>query len=149
MQITFAFTLIYIWCLAALKMSQLALYMRVFANQLRNWVYGVGAVVMLWAIIFNFLFIFLCDPIAQQWTVERVGHCMDQILLLKCLIMTNLVTDLFIVVLPIKSVWKLQMRRTEKFAVLACFGLGGACVFISLARFSMLRCCFPHKNDLR
>ncbi|KAF1347433.1 hypothetical protein EJ07DRAFT_169694 [Lizonia empirigonia] len=135
MQITFAFTLIYIWCLAALKISQLALYMRVFANQLRNWVYGVGAIVLVWGIIFNFMFIFLCDPIAQQWTVERVGHCMDQILLLKSLILTNMATDLFVVVLPIRSVWQLQMRKTEKFAVLACFGLGGACVIISLARF--------------
>lgn len=117
-------------------MSQLALYMRVFANQLRVWVYGVGAIVIVWAIIFNFLFIFLCDPISQQWTVERVGHCMDQILLLKALILTNMITDLFIVVLPIKSVWQLQMRKTEKFAVLACFGLGGACIVISLARFS-------------
>lgn len=50
--------------------------------------------------------------------------------------MTNLITDLCIVVLPIKAVWKLQMRRIEKFAVLACFSLGGACVIISLARFS-------------
>lgn len=54
----------------------------------------------------------------------------------KCLILTNLVTDLIIVVLPIRSVWQLQMRKTEKFAVLACFGLGGACIIISLARFS-------------
>lgn len=61
---------------------------------------------------------------------------MDQILLLKALILTNMITDLFIVVLPIKSVWQLQMRKTEKFAVLACFGLGGACIVISLARFS-------------
>jgi hypothetical protein len=82
MQITFAFTLIYIWCLAALKMSQLALYMRVFSNQLRGWVYGAGAIVVVWAVVFNFIFIFLCDPISQQWTIERVGHCMDQILLL-------------------------------------------------------------------
>jgi hypothetical protein len=123
---TFAFTLIYIWCLAALKMSQIALYARVFALQLRAMIYGVAVVVVLWAIIFNFVFIFLCDPIAQQWTLSRIGHCMDQILLLKCLIMTNLVTDLFIVVLPIRSVWQLQMRKTEKIAVLACFGLGFA-----------------------
>jgi hypothetical protein len=136
MQITFAFTLVYIWCLTALKMSQLALYMRVFTLQLRGWVYGVGGIVIVWALVFNFLFIFLCDPISQQWTVERVGHCMDQILLLKALILTNMITDIFIVLLPIRSVWKLQMRKTEKLAVLACFGLGGACVFISLARFS-------------
>ncbi|OSS51115.1 hypothetical protein B5807_04610 [Epicoccum nigrum] len=138
MQITFAFTLVYIWCLTALKMSQLALYMRVFTLQLRGWVYGVGAIVIVWALVFNFLFIFLCDPISQQWTVERVGHCMDQILLLKALILTNMITDIFIVVLPIKSVWKLQMRKTEKLAVLSCFGLGGACVFISLARFIII-----------
>lgn len=30
------------------------------------------------------------------------------------------------------------MRKTEKFAVLACFGLGLACVFISIARFIMM-----------
>lgn len=117
-------------------MSQLVLYMRVFAARLSNWVYGIGAIVVVWALVFNFLFIFLCDPIKQQWTVQRVGHCMDQMLLLKCLIMTNLVTDLAIVILPIRSVWQLQMRKTEKFAVIACFGLGGACVFISLSRFS-------------
>lgn len=136
MQVTFAYSLIYIWCLAALKMSQLILYLRVFAARLSKWVYGIGAIVVLWAVIFNFLFIFLCDPIHQQWTVERVGYCMDQMLVLKCLIMTNLVTDLVIVILPMRSVWQLQMRKTERLAIIACFGLGGACVFISLSRFS-------------
>lgn len=138
MQITFAFTLIYIWCLTALKLSQLALYHRVFALQLRVPVYIVGAIVIAWAIIFNFMFLFLCDPISQQWTVERVGHCMDQILLLKFLILTNMATDIMIVVLPIRPVWQLQMRKTEKLAVLACFGLGLACVFISIARFVLI-----------
>ena len=57
MQITFAFTLIYIWCLAALKLSQLALYHRVFQLQLRLAVYIVGGIVVAWAIIFNFVFI--------------------------------------------------------------------------------------------
>ncbi|KAG9381116.1 hypothetical protein A1F94_008436 [Pyrenophora tritici-repentis] len=55
-------------------------------------------------------------------------------LLLKFLILSNMVTDLMIVVLPIHSVWQLQMRKTEKFAVLACFGLGLACVIIGIAR---------------
>lgn len=138
MQITFAFTLIYIWCLAALKLSQLALYHRVFQLQLRLAVYIVGGIVVAWAIIFNFVFIFLCDPISQQWTIERVGHCMDQMLLLKCLILSNMATDLMIVVIPIRCVWQLQMRKTEKLAVLACFGLGLACVVISIARFILI-----------
>ncbi|EMD95655.1 hypothetical protein COCC4DRAFT_18574 [Bipolaris maydis ATCC 48331] len=138
MQLTFAYTLIYIWCLAALKLSQLALYHRVFVLQLRIAVYIVGGIVVAWAIIFNFVFLFLCDPISQQWTVERVGHCLDQMLLLKFLILTNMITDLMIVVLPIRAIWQLQMRKTEKFAVLACFGLGLACVFIGIARFVLI-----------
>ncbi|KAF2853870.1 hypothetical protein T440DRAFT_487162 [Plenodomus tracheiphilus IPT5] len=138
MQITFSFTLIYIWALAALKMSQLALYLRVFALELRWHVYIVGSIVIVWALVFNFLFLFLCDPIAQQWTVDRIGHCLDQILLLKMLILTNMITDLMIVALPVRCVWMLQMRKTEKFAVLSCFGLGLACVFISIARFILM-----------
>lgn len=138
MQFTFIFTLIYIWALACLKLSQLALYLRVFHENLRISVYVVGTIVILWAIIFNFVFIFLCDPISQQWTINRIGHCMDQILLLKCLIMTNLVTDLMIVALPVRCVWRLQMRKTEKFAVLACFGLGLGCCIISIARFVLI-----------
>lgn len=98
-------------------------------------VYVVGAIVIVWALLFNFLFIFMCDPIQQQWTIDRIGHCMDQILLLKSIIMTNLVTDFIIVVIPMRCVWKLQMRKMEKFTVAACFGLGFACCIISLARF--------------
>ena len=64
------------------------------------------------------------------------------------LILTNLITDLIIVVLPIKSVWQLQMRKTEKFAVLACFSLGGACIIISLARFSKCPVWHPYGKML-
>lgn len=64
------------------------------------------------------------------------------------LILTNLITDLIIVVLPIKSVWQLQMRKTEKFAVLACFSLGGACIIISLARFSKCPVWYPYGKML-
>ncbi|KAF2712347.1 hypothetical protein K504DRAFT_531460 [Pleomassaria siparia CBS 279.74] len=136
MKITFSFTLIYIWCLACLKLSQLALYLRVFTFRLRTVVYIVGVSVILWALIFNFLFIFMCNPIQQLWTVDRrIGHCMDQILLLKLIIMTNLVTDLVIVIIPMRCVWKLQMGKMEKFAVISCFGLGLACCVIGLARF--------------
>lgn len=82
--------------------------------------------VIVWALIFTFVFIFLCNPIQQQWSLERIGHCMDQILVLKSLIMTNILTDVFIFVLPIRSVWKLNMRKTEKLAVISCFALGAA-----------------------
>lgn len=100
--------------------------MRVFSLHLRAWIIGGIVLVIVWALIFTFLFIFLCSPIQQQWSLERIGHCMDQILVLKSLIMTNILTDVFIFVLPIRSVWKLNMRMTEKLAVISCFALGAA-----------------------
>ncbi|KAF9878086.1 hypothetical protein CkaCkLH20_04662 [Colletotrichum karsti] len=138
LKVTFSFTLVYLWALACLKLSQLWFYHRAFALQLSKWIYVVAGIVVVWALVFTFLFTFLCDPISQQWTVMRIGHCMDQILVLKCIIMTNVVTDLFIVILPIWTVWQLQMRKTEKFAVIACFALGLACCVIGIARFVLI-----------
>lgn len=116
--------MIYIWTLACLKMSQLWFYWRAFAVRLQKWIYIVGAIVIVWSIVFTFMFIFLCTPVKQQWTVERVGHCRDQVLVLKFLIMTNVITDLFIFILPIYTVCQLQMRKTEKMAVISCFAIG-------------------------
>ncbi|KAM0692428.1 hypothetical protein Q7P36_008631 [Cladosporium allicinum] len=135
MQITFAFTLIYLWTLACLKLSQLCLYNRVFHLHLRYWIWTGTSLVIIWAVAFTFSFIFLCSPIKQQWSLERLGHCIDQITVLKSLIATNIVTDVFIFILPIRSVWKLQMRKTEKIAVISCFALGAACVIIGIVRF--------------
>ncbi|KAF4459441.1 integral membrane [Fusarium albosuccineum] len=135
LMVTFAFTLIYLWALAALKLSQLFFYLRAFSIQLRTWIYAVIGIVVAWALTFTFVFIFLCHPVEQQWTLQRIGRCLDQILVLKCIIMTNVVTDLFIVILPIWTVWNLQMRRTEKVAVIACFALGLACCVIGIVRF--------------
>jgi len=136
MKITFVFTLTYIWALAALKLSQLTFYLRAFSLlHLRYSIYLSIALILAWALVFTFIFIFLCSPISQQWTLQRIGHCMDQITTLKALIMTNVLTDLLIVALPMWTVWKLQMRLAEKIAVIGCFAIGLACVVIGIMRF--------------
>lgn len=124
LQVTFGFTLVYLWALASMKLSQLCFYHRAFSLHLKKWIYGVAAICIIWVLTFTFIFIFLCNPVRQQWTIDRIGSCLDQIMVLKCIIMTNVVTDLFIVILPIYTVWNLQMRKTEKMAVIACFALG-------------------------
>lgn len=124
LKITFIFTLFYLWALMCLKLSQLWFYYRAFKLQLKLWIYIAGVIIVLWGIIFTFIFTFLCDPVEQQWTLERIGRCMDQILVLKTIIMSNVLTDMMIVLLPMWTVWRLQMRRTEKIAVAGCFAIG-------------------------
>ncbi|KAK3989319.1 hypothetical protein QBC44DRAFT_291130 [Cladorrhinum sp. PSN332] len=135
LKMTFIFTLFYIWALIALKLSQLWFYYRAFSVQLKVWIYASGAVISIWGIIMTFVFTFLCTPVNLQWTLDRPGKCMDQITVLKSIIMSNVLTDLLIVVLPMRTVWTLQMRKTEKFAVAGCFAIGLACVLIGIVRF--------------
>ncbi|KAK4458579.1 hypothetical protein QBC42DRAFT_340937 [Cladorrhinum samala] len=135
LKITFIFTLFYLWSLICLKLSQLWFYYRIFALHLKLWIYIAGVIITIWGIVFTFLFTFLCDPVKQQWTLVRIGQCMDQILVLKANILSNVLTDIILVVLPIWTVWGLQMRRTEKFAVVGCFAIGLACVLIGIVRF--------------
>lgn len=76
-QITFAYTLIYLWTLAALKLGQLCFYFKAFKAQLKLWIYITSVIIVAWGIICTFVFIFLCDPVEQQWTIDRIGHCRD------------------------------------------------------------------------
>ena len=101
LKLTFVFTIMYIWTLAALKLSQVCFYRRAFGVRLSFWIYSAGVIIVLWATIFTFVFIFLCTPVKLQWTLGREGYCMDQMLVLKCLIMTNVVTEF---VFPFHSV---------------------------------------------
>ncbi|KAK4228583.1 hypothetical protein QBC38DRAFT_151112 [Podospora fimiseda] len=135
LKITFIFTLFYIWALIALKISQLWFYYRAFSVQLKVWIYIVGAIIAVWGIVMSLVFTFLCTPVNLQWTLNRPGKCMDQIAVLKSIIMSNVLTDLMIVILPMKTVWSLQMRTTEKVAVAGCFAIGLACVIIGIVRF--------------
>jgi hypothetical protein len=123
---TFAYTLVYIWTLACLKLSQLILYNRVFSGQLKWWIWTGIAAVVCWALIFTFVMVLLCISIHKQWSLQRIGKFMGQMLVLKSLIMTNVITDCYTFILPIRTVWKLQMRKTEKLAVISCFALGAA-----------------------
>ena len=120
--------MIYLWTLACLKLSQLCLYNRVFHLHLRYWIWTGTSLVIIWAVAFTFSFIFLCSPIKQQWSLERLGHCIDQITVLKSLIATNIVTDLVYVVSPIIYLSTVQLSRRTKWGLRVVFCLGLVCV---------------------
>ena len=80
----------------------------------------------------------MCHPIKQQWTLNRIGNCIDQMLLLKILIGFTLLTDVVIVILPFPSLHKLQMDLPRKLAVFACFGIGFGCCAMSAVRLGLI-----------
>lgn len=105
---------------------------------MRRVVQAMLVVILAWTLIYTFLFIFLCTPIDQQWSLETRGTCLDQMAVLKSLILTNIATDMVIIGLPLQAVWRLNMRSAEKLAMTLCFGLGFASVFLT-----PILCCHP------
>ncbi|KAI0475298.1 hypothetical protein GGR56DRAFT_506341 [Xylariaceae sp. FL0804] len=133
LQVTFGMQIVYVTLLAAVKVSMLCFYLRVFVTkgvQLASKI-SLG-VVVLWWIAYLCSCIFLCNPIEGQWT--GVGQCGSYIPMIQSLIATNAMGDLIIMTLPMHRIWSLKTRRTDKIGITACFALGLACVVCAIFR---------------
>lgn len=73
--------------------------------------------------------IFQCSPIAYSWNKTVVGgHCINVHVMWIVQDILFLVLDLYVVVLPLPMIWKLQVTRPEKIAISGMFLLGSLCV---------------------
>ncbi|KAK8140185.1 hypothetical protein PG984_000251 [Apiospora sp. TS-2023a] len=124
-----------------LRMSVLCFYRRLFVNgsewmQKATWV--MMAVVTAWFLSFALAMVFTCTPIRRQWIPTVEGHCINSINVYATLIITNILTDLVIIGLPVRAVWTLQMRKLEKAVLMCCFGLGLSVCAISVVRVNVI-----------
>ncbi|RYP05962.1 hypothetical protein DL764_003466 [Monosporascus ibericus] len=132
-KVIFAMQQAYIVALAATKASVLCFYLRVFTTtnvgRASKWLLGFCVV---WALAFMLAPIFICRPVSAQWT--GLGKCGNLVPLIQSAIITNIVSDLVIMCLPMHSIWSLQARKADKIGVMTCFALGLACVVCCLVR---------------
>lgn len=81
--------------------------------------------------VFGYLFsnlltqIFGCTPIDKYWKPETPGHCILKIKAAYALGSMNFISDLFIFILPLPTVWRLHLPRKDKLGVTLVF-MGGA-----------------------
>jgi hypothetical protein len=111
------------------QLSFLLFYRRVFTfhnRKFRNYVYAVGAFAFSSWIGIVFATLFNCKPFAFHWDFTIPGgYCGDPQRVFLTGLALNLVTDIFIVMLPIPMIWKIQISSAEKIAVSGAFLLGG------------------------
>ncbi|KAK4864288.1 hypothetical protein LT330_010081 [Penicillium expansum] len=130
---------LYVFNLVWTKLSILLMYYRIFRfPYFKTWAYIIGVFVILWVICITFLFIFICVPVQKLWYPQIPGRCINQVATWVANAVSTIATDVVILVLPIPQVWKLQLRMSEKIAVLVAFSLGFFVVFASAYRFSVL-----------
>lgn len=136
MKVVLSFQLLYMFSLTFVKCSVLAFYKRVFVSEGMQKLSIITIVfVVCWCIGHSFAMVFICHPTAFWWDMTIPGgYCLNQLPIYVSLIITNIFTDIVIMLLPMVTIWELRMKTTEKLALTAAFALGIASVAVAIWR---------------
>ncbi|KAG6362557.1 hypothetical protein INS49_007649 [Diaporthe citri] len=109
------------------KVAVLILYLRVFVDRkvrIVTWIV-IGVVLTNWVAIGIIAALVTCQPFAFKWdkTIQG-GHCADLLAAYKYVSVPNILTDLAIAILPLSTLYHLQMSRTRKIGVSLTFMAG-------------------------
>ncbi|KAJ5375244.1 hypothetical protein N7517_007250 [Penicillium concentricum] len=119
------YQIVYYNAMVLAKFSYLAFYLRIFVSRefrILTWI-CMGCAGAYWT--GSMLQIFLiCTPFEKNWNPTLPGHCASQNVAFSTIGAFNLLTDVMIMALPIRFVWKLQMSLATKLALIGIFGLG-------------------------
>ena len=120
-----AYEIIYSTSMSFIKLSVLFFYLRVFVNHsLRTATKAAIVLVCLWC-AGNFLQVFLiCQPFLRVYDPTVPGVCGDQIASFIAIGAYNIITDVIILILPMPTLWSLNMSTMAKFS-LTCVLLAG------------------------
>ena len=127
---------VYLPLSAAIKLSCLLFYRRIFGPSLlmRRLIYA--GVVFILATYIGLLItsILGCLPVVKHWNPTVSGHCLPPGSTAYSSGALNVVSDIFVVFLPLPALWRLNMRLSRRLKVMAVFGLGLMYVFRCLHR---------------
>lgn len=113
----------------AIKMSILIFYLRLgnaMDVSFRMAIYFVMFYVISTETIATLILIFRCNPIAASWDFSLVltAKCLDAPKLYFSVGVVNVLSDVMILVLPVKMLWGLRLPRRQMYHVSVVFGLG-------------------------
>lgn len=121
------------------KLSVCTLYLRIFKVKrgLYRLTCGVIAFLIGNAIAWLIPTIFVCSPIRTFWSHRGAsGKCLNWPIFGTWISLPNIVSDLLILVLPMRTLWRTQMKPAKKLGLMVTFATGsigmiGACLRLS------------------
>lgn len=109
------------------KLSILLLYLKLLAPgmKLRFAVYGILAFVASYTVALELSLLFACNPIIKLYhsylrgscSINIIAHALTQGIL-------NIISDFFIIIVPIPMVWSMHMSTKQKVGVVGIFATG-------------------------
>ncbi|KAH7124264.1 hypothetical protein EDB81DRAFT_699317 [Dactylonectria macrodidyma] len=140
-KILLAYECVYITALMVIKLSILQMYIRIFGLASRMFkilaIIITGIVVAWWISIFA-VCIFQCNPIRKAWLPWAEGTCINLKGSFIGNAIPNILTDVVMLCMPIRQVWKMRVALAQKLSVCFIFLLGGFVLFASIFRFTTL-----------
>lgn len=126
-----AISSLYFWTVNIPKIAILALYHRLFPNKtIRRTVYLLVGALVVQTLATGTTAFAACRPFAANWDPKIPGsYCIDKEGLFRWASFPNIITDIIILVLPMRTIWHLQTSRRLKFGLIATFAVGSLSVF--------------------
>jgi hypothetical protein len=75
-----------------------------------------------------------CWPIEGNWSPTPIGKCVDFFKLYKSMVVSDVLLDGLVLIIPMYPVWQLQMPTRQKISVSGIFLLGGLVVLSGIFR---------------
>lgn len=108
-----------------IKLSILAFYYRVFITPaFRRVVLATIAFITLWVLTITIVLALECRPIAKFWNPLVPGKCFNLVAFSYFTNISNLVTDIWIFLLPIPVIWRLHISNNQKLGLCGVFLIG-------------------------
>lgn len=109
-----------------IKLGWLYNYWRVFRpSRLVKWLCIVAGVICVGLYMGQAIHdVFQCIPVQKDWEPSLAGHCLPNGVGGAVTAIFNVISDIFILVLPIPFLAPLQMKAKAKIRLLAVFGVG-------------------------
>ncbi|RDA88966.1 hypothetical protein CP532_0705 [Ophiocordyceps camponoti-leonardi (nom. inval.)] len=131
--------------LGLVKLSFLLFYVRIFVvhrtGAIGIMLYTLIVIVSLWTVAFFFAVIFECRlNFWAAWgsTVDVIDNCFNTLSYIYGLCLSDFITDVVVILIPIPLVWRLKISRRRKIAIAGIFLLGAVSIAASLTRLIMM-----------
>ncbi|KAJ5785295.1 uncharacterized protein N7503_010507 [Penicillium pulvis] len=135
--------LLYITCVAIVKICFLLFYLRIFPSDRMRLVIKISILVTIcFGLTFLFGFTFQCSPVSYNWNGwngEHTGSCVETNSLVVAAAAFNIVLDIWVIAMPIPRVLTLQASLHTKLQVVFMFSVGFLITGVGIYRAVMLK----------
>ncbi|TVY91804.1 hypothetical protein LAWI1_G003018 [Lachnellula willkommii] len=135
----FVTRVIYFLVSGTIKLSVCFLYLRIFPT-IRKHVYVLIAFITASTIAQEFATIFQCVPVQGVWNVAKFPNatCINNVAFSYSASALSVVTDIWTLILPIPTVWSLQILTRKKVVLVGMFSLGMFACVAGIVRMAFL-----------